>query len=89
MADEVLPTSSPSPSSKRVQVSTQTRSPMPSGRIAVTVNGTSGTRSPSPFTSVATRRTASGSFVASTTPATPFSSAPRASRASSSEPTRA
>ena len=40
MADEVLPISMPSPSLSIEQVSTQTRSPIPTGWIFVTLNGT-------------------------------------------------
>ena len=72
----------PSPSESMEQVSTQTRSPMPTCRIFVTVNGTRPTLAVEPFTRAATDRTTAGSVVFSRMPYTPFSRTWRASSAS-------
>ena len=61
MADEVLPISIPSPSLRIEQVSTQTRSPIPTGTIFVTVNGTSATFPVEALMSAATALSTAGS----------------------------
>src|SRR5208337_4514467 len=82
MADEVFPISMPSPSASIEQVSTQTRSPMPTGWIFVTVNGTRCTLPEAFLMSAATAFTIAGSAVLRRIPYTPFSRTWRASSAS-------
>src|SRR5208337_4936620 len=82
IADEVFPISMPSPSASIEQVSTQTRSPMPTGRILVTVNGTRLTVPAWLFMSAATAFTTDGSAVFNRIPQTPFSRTCSASSAS-------
>ncbi len=74
MADEVLPISMPSPSLSMEQVSTQTRSPIPTGLIFVTLNGTRPTFPVGDFISAATDFTMAGLSVFRRMPCVPFSS---------------
>jgi len=88
-ADDVFPTRSPSPSERSEHVSTQTRSPIPTGRTAVTVNGTRATSSCARCTMAPVSFTAAGLSVARRIPATPLSRTWSARAASSGEVTRA
>jgi len=83
-APEELPTSIPSPGARLLQVSTQTRSPMPKGLRRVILAVVKVTGIEASFTRRAIFLITAGAALVTTRPSTPVSSIPRAVRAPSS-----